>query len=407
MTFGINSTGFTLKRLADILAEITAELAVIQDPVTGETLTPDLADENDPLVQHVNAVADGLAATWEQLQLAYNQFDPALASGAGLSGLVQLNGITRRAGTRTTAVLTLTGTAGVSLVAGKQVSTMDDSVVFTLPAAVIGVGGTVDVVGTATEDGALEAGAGTVVKIVTPVAGWSAVTNVGAATVGTEGETDEELRARQQASTSASAQSIIESIYSAISNLEGVTYCRVYQNITLEADARGIPAKSIAVIVQGGDEDEIAEVIFNRNPLAGTFGTTTVTITDAQGFTYDVNFSRPVEVEIYVAVAVTVVNSALWPSDGDDRIKAAIVDFSTSGARALGVPLGYDQNGYIVGESVYASELYLPVGSVLGTKITEIVVGETAVPAPSADEVLVEWNEVAVFAIARIEVVVT
>ena len=94
-TFGITAAGFVLKRLADILPDITGPLLTIIDPLTGETLTPNLADENDPLVNTVNSLADALSALWEQEQLAYNQFDPQKAIGAGLSGLVQLNGISR------------------------------------------------------------------------------------------------------------------------------------------------------------------------------------------------------------------------------------------------------------------------------------------------------------------------
>src|ERR1035437_6784669 len=100
--FGVSSAGFSLKRLNDILNDMVADLSTIQDPVTGETLTPSLIDENDPLVQTANSLADALSVGWEQLQLACNQYDPLKSVGAGLSGLVQLNKIKRKVGSGST-----------------------------------------------------------------------------------------------------------------------------------------------------------------------------------------------------------------------------------------------------------------------------------------------------------------
>jgi len=125
--FGINETGFNLKRLADILADMKTALSTVTDPITGESLTPDLLDENDPLIQLVNTFSDTLALGWEQLQLAYNQFDPLKATGAGLSGLVQLNKLSRQAGSKSTVVLTLTGTVDKSVPAGKIVTDMNST----------------------------------------------------------------------------------------------------------------------------------------------------------------------------------------------------------------------------------------------------------------------------------------
>lgn len=402
-TFGVTPTGFKTKRLADILADLTTALSTVSDPSTGESLIVDLADENDPLVQVVNAFADGLAEAWEQLELAHDQFDPLKSIGAGLSGLVQLNGISRKPSTYTTATVSLTGTPNSAFVAGKKISNGVNN--FTLPAVAFDGSGFASVVAVADEEGPIQALAGTLVKIVTPVPGWTAVTNPTDGVVGTYAETDTELRARQQNSTSATAQTIIESIYSALVNLDGVTYCRVYQNITLAVDSRGIAAKSVAVVIVGGDDNEIAESIFNRLPLADTYGSTTVNLTDAQGVTYPIRFSRPQQVDVYVSIAVTVVNTSVWPADGAAKIKAAIVTFAQQGARGLGIQSGYDQNGFVVGENVYSSDLYVAIGSVLGIKVTSVTVG--VAPNPVGSEVIIEWDQVAAFDSANITVAVS
>ena len=407
-THGVTSTGFQVKRLADILEDFRVKLAAVEDPVTGETLAPDLADENDPLILQVNAFADALAVCWEQMQIAYNQYDPLKATGAALSGLVQLNALTRKAGTKSTVSVALVGSPGTAISAGKRVSTMDDSAVFELTSdTVLDGSGEAVVVVRALREGPTTAVAGSVVKIVTPVTGWFSVTNPLDATPGTAQETDAALRKRQQETLSAaSGGGNIDSIYGALFNLEGVSYCRIYQNVSLSTDSKGLPAKSVSAVVQGGDEDEITDVLFAKI-AAGvlTYGNTTVVKTDLQGLTYDINFTRPVAVPIYITVNVTVVSSAVWAADSDAKIKAAVMAWATGSATSLGISSGYDQDGYGIGQSVYASELYVPVNSVLGAKITAIYVGKTS--SPSGDSAAIDWDEVAAFDPARIIVNIT
>lgn len=406
--YGITDTGFVLKRTSDIKTDLVARLNVIQDPVTGETLTVDLDDENDPLVLIVNSLSDSLGVCWEQLQLANNQFDPLKATGAGLSGTVQLNKLRRRAGTYSTVSLALTGVPSSSFVAGKQVSTMDDTAVFTLPAVTFDGSGDAVVTGTATEKGIISAVAGSVVKILTPVSGWYTVTNPTDAVEGTEEETDTQLRLRQQSSMSSSGKSVIETLYGNLMQLEGVTFCRVYQNTTLVEDGRGLPAKSIAVVIVGGDDDEIALTIFQHVALGvATFGTTLVSVISQQDFEYPIYFSRPEEVPIYISIEVQVFNDAIWPLDADDLIKAAIIQYALYGAFGLGITSGFDQTGYLPGEAVYASELYTAINTVYGAKIVYVYVGLELDPSDLTDEIAIEWDQIATFASENIEIVIS
>ena len=404
--FGVTSQGFRLKRLADILEDLDAALSTVQDPTTGEFLTPSLFDENDPLVQVVNSYADALSEAWEQLQEAYNQFNPVLSTGPSLSGLVQLNGLTRQAGVASVVALSLTGTPGLVLPEGRQVSDMIDSAVWLLPTLQFDEAGEAVVVATCAEEGPIEVDASTLVKILTPISGWDTVTNPLAATPGSLEEADSALRTRRRYSTAAPAQSIIESIYAGIANLEGVTFCRAYQNITLFTDGRDIPAKTVAVVVRGGEDEEIANELWNRLPVgADTYGSTEVVVYDSL-VGYPMRFSRPSSVPVYVGVEVEVINASLWSSDGALRIKAAILAWAASGASAVGITdTNYDQNGYVPGESVYASELYVPISSVPGTKILSVVVGISDPPGDS--EVEIAWDELAEFDGDNIDVVVS
>lgn len=405
-TYGVTDQGFVLKRLNDIRNDMATALSTVQDPVSGEYLTPDLNDENDPLVQIVNSLSDQLSACWEQLQLCYNQFDPLKATGRGLSGLVQLNGIRRKAGTYSTVVVNITGSANLALPVGLKFGSMDGTTVFILPAVTLdNSGNAMGIIATASTIGPVTALAGTLTNIITPYPGFNTITNPSDAIPGTAEENDTQLRNRQQNSTMTTSSSLIESVYSALLNLNGVAYARVYQNITGVTDSRGIPAKSIAAVVSGGADADIAQVLWLKASAFPQYGTTTVAVEDNQGFSYDMSFIRPTEVPVYVAVAVTVVNASIWPVDGVDRIKAAILAYATGGSTALGVTPDWGKDGWTIGENVYASELYVPVNSVPGAQITSILV-DTADP-PATTSVAIAWNEVSQFLSANITVAVS
>lgn len=314
--YGVTEQGFVLKRLNNILQDISARLNQVKDETTGESLIFDLGDENDPLVDMVNAIGDQLSVCWEQLQACYNQHDPLKATGAALAGMVQLNGLAKYSN-----------------------------------------------------------------------------------------ETDSSLRGRQQLSTEKTGRGMIEDIFSNILNLPGVTFCRVYQNNTLTTDARTIPAKSIAAVVVGGVDEDIAQTLFEQVPvIAQTHGSTTVQVADMYGTLYPMEFSRPASVPVYVEVSVTVVDANLWQGDaGIQKIKDSIVAYADGGAAALGITTGFIQSGFIPGLSVYASELYVPANVGLGIKINSIFVGLAA--SPTGDTAAIEWDEVA--AIVEDNIVVT
>ncbi len=404
MAFGITDAGFSLKRLNDILADMKTSLSSVTDPKTGESLTPNLLDENDPMVLVINAFCDGLANAWEQLQLAYNQFDPLKATGAGLSGLVQLNGLIRKVGYPTTVVLTLTGTALKSIDAGKQVTDINNTVIFTLPAFTFNSGGSASVVGTATVNGSYNLAINAVTKIVTPTSGLISVTNLVPSIPGADDETDEDLRSRQQNSTVTGAATI-ESIYAALMQLTGVTFARIYQNVTNATDSRGITAKSIAAVIIGGNDNDIGNTLYGHIPAGClTFGSTTYNITDIFGNIIPMNYIRPTAVPIYIAVAITVYQTG-WPISNVDTIKALILDYCQYGASGIGITTGYEQLGYVPGQSVFSSDLYTPINQITGFQITSLYVGIAA--SPTTTSVTIAWDHIATFNLANINITVS
>jgi uncharacterized phage protein gp47/JayE len=400
-TFGIDDSGFTLKRLADILNDMIVAIYQVTDPVSGENLTPDLTNENDPLVNIVNATGAELSAAWETLQLAYNQFDPLKATGAGLSGLVQLNNLRRKLGSYATVVLTLTGTANATIAAGKQITDMNNSSIWALPEFSFDNNGSASVTGTCTVKGAALALAGSLVKILTPTSGITSVTNPDDSTGGSSDETDAELRTRQQSGTSGTAKSVIDSFYATLSGIQGVTNVKIFQNRTLSINEHYMPAKSIAVVIVGGADSLISQAIWTYSPFGlVTYGTTTTYQTDTNGVVYPILFSRPQEVPIFVSVEIEIVDTNLFGTEGETNIKESIVAWATQGASGVGIDSGYDQDGYVPGEAVYAGDLYTPVNRQQGIRIKNIQV-DTQNPTDNT-QVIISWNEVAVFSSARI-----
>lgn len=395
--YGINDQGFLAKRLRDVLDDLEASLEEIVDPDTGETLQIDF-DEDDPWIQSINVLAANNASTWEMLQMVYTQFDPSQAVGAALSGLVQINALTRRFGTPSTLQIDVTGTIGTVIPAGQQISDDQQNVIYVTDEEVtIGVTGTESTTASSIENGAFVSLTGTIDTILTPVSGWDSVTNTADSTIGSAEETDEELRARRNLSTESPSQSPVEAVYGNLRQLEGVTFARVLVNNTLVTDGNGIPAKTMAAVIVGGDDEEIANVLFLRSPVGlDFFGTDSFVVTDTQGETYTMRWIRPTAVPIAIEIDITVIDTGTYPVDGDDQIKAAILAYAAGGAPALGIDEGFEDLGIVPGEDVTLSRLYTPINSVPGHKVTRLEISADPAPVGSAD-VPIDFDEVAEF----------
>ena len=404
--YGVTPEGFILKRLADIRSDLVAALNEVTDESTGEKLIVDLSNEDDPLVQIVDSFSDGISVAWEQLQFSYNQFDPLKSSGAGLSGVVQLNGLRRKAGTFSEVVVRLTGQFNQLITAGKQITDINNTFVWELPEILLDPSGTGGGIAICTTKGANTAVSETLVKILTPVAGWTDVTNDLDAIPGTVEETDTELRERQQISTAVTAASVIDALFGSLHALPDVSFVRIYVNSTIVTDEKGIPGKGIAIVIVGGVDEDIGQTIFYKQSVGTTtFGNTFTVHEDIQGVLYSVFFTRPTDVPIFVKVDVTVVDDSLWTDDGPDRIKTAILAYASGDTLPLGIVSGFDTDGYAPGDTVYASELYVPVNSVRGTQIISVLVG-TVFPA-TENFTATDWNQAPIFSYDNIQVVVT
>lgn len=337
----------------------------------------------------------------------YNARSPAGATGAALARLVKINGVTKKDPAPSTGVVTLTGTPGSPVPAGSRIGNALPGVAaafVTTADATIGGGGTVSGVAIqSTTNGPIPGNAGDLSVILTPVPGWTGVTNPADVTLGTTGETDAQLRARRAASVALPSQGIVDGLRAAILQLEGVEQCVVRENpedsiVTLD-DGGTLAPHAIQVIVKGGDHQEIADAIWLKKSAGVTMvGAVTVTITDSQGVDHDIKLDDPTPTPIYVKVNTT---SAL-SSDVQQKIKDAIVARGQGLLTLNGVPLPGSQ----IGEDVAVSDLYeaitaLATTTVPGLKVNEIDIGTSPSPTTTTP-VAIAFDHIATWSTSNI-----
>lgn len=251
--------------------------------------------------QMISAFALKTYDTMQLLQIIYNNRSPKTAVGTSLDSIVKLNGIARKAASYSTCVLTLTGDAGTVIEAG--VAADEAGYMWDLPANTTLLVSPMQVTAQCETIGAIEAPVGTITNISTPQKGWISVTNAVPAVTGAPVETDEELRYRQSLSVAIPSQNVLDSTIAGIASLDGVKRYKVYDNDTGITDANGIPSHSIAAVVEGGLDADIAEQIYLRKgPGGGTYGDVSIDYTNSDDLITKIRFFRPT----YISVDVTV-----------------------------------------------------------------------------------------------------
>ena len=329
MAFGITTTGFNKKTLADIQAETEADLRA----ELGANIQ---LDDRDPLAQIKGILDERESILWDALEDIYNNLANVNgASGVPLDNLVALNGITRLPATKSTVVVTVTGTPAVTVPAGFTVSVAGEPTArFVNPApVVIPGGGSVDIEFESESAGAVAAPIASLTVIETPTAGIDSTTNAGQAVLGSEVETDAELKLRRandlEAADGCSDPGIRDAI---LSRVAGVSDAFVVSNRSILPDLEGRPPKSFEAFVLGGDDAEIAAVIFDVQP-AGIESTGDITeiVDDDEGTDHTIKFSRIDNQRIIAEITITprTDNSEgpIYAVNGDDQVKDALVAY--------------------------------------------------------------------------------
>ena len=376
--------GYMRKRLVDWQSDLVG----IYRSIFGENydLSSDTQDG-----QLIGAIAESLSSLDMTVEALTSITNPNSAEKNWLSILMALNGLTRLGSAFSTVALTFTGSNGTIIPAGTVVEETTNGKKFSTnqPAEILSGTATVDA--TATETGPIIALSGTITELVSQVSGIDSVTNLNDATIGRDIESDGDARIRRFRSVALASTSLTDSVKSAVANLENGINVKAYENKTNATNSDGIPAHSLAVVVVGGDDTEIAQTILQKMSLGGTFGSTTETVQDSQGNDVDISFSRPDDVEIYIEMDVRKFSD--YPGDGDDQIKANIIEYFENNP----------DTRLLIGEDVIYSSLFCPIMSVGGMSVTDLTIGTSASPTGKVD-ISIGFDEIANFDTSRITI---
>jgi uncharacterized phage protein gp47/JayE len=379
----LSSLGLLRTRLDERVTELQEAFRAI----FGEDLDLD-ADTVDGQV--LGIFAESQSDLDQLTEDVYHSFNPQTASGVGLSRVVQYNGITRIPGAYSTVDLLCVGTEGTIIPAGSLIKSSTTTTTFeTIAEAVIPAEGQISVAARSVEQGAYAASADTLTKIDTPIYGWQTVTNPLDAVTGRFEETDAELRVRRRNSTSTPATAIIDGVFGALSQLPQVLQARVYENETDEIQpVTNLPPHSMYCVVEGGVVANIALTIWNKKSAGVTMvGDITEQILDSQGSPHNIKFSRPDYVDIYIVINLSTRSG--WPTDGADRIKAALSAWGLSNIK--------------IGAELIQSLLFDPVNTVPGQSVQDLFIGDAPAPA-TEDNIVAEFDQLIRIDTSRITV---
>ena len=379
----ITANGLVIKRLAQIIEEYNAAARA----TFGESI--DVSPTN-PLGQFIGIAGERESELWKLAQDVYNNQYPHTATERSLDLAVTLTGTRRKPATRSTIARGIArGADGTVVPAGTiiavagdpdaQFATENEATIDIADGANFISG---DIALRAVYTGPVIARMGTLNVIVNPVSGMESFTNLDNAQVGSRLETDAELKARRTQELNLAGSSTIEAIRSDLSARANVTNVQVFQNASpLVINDR--PPHSIEIVVQGDDDDDLAQTIFDL--VAGGIATTgdiTKTITDSQGFEQIIKFSRPTPVDIFVDFALDTTSD--YPADGEALIKAAVL--------AYGRNLSIGENIVLIG----SEPLIQVLDEIPGIVGATVRIGKSAATL-MAENIQLNPDEIAVF----------
>jgi uncharacterized phage protein gp47/JayE len=221
--------------------------------------------------------------------------------------------------------------------------------------ATIGAGGTVTVDFENEVGGDKACPANTVTTIITTTPGWDTVNNPSVGIVGSDTETDADLRQRFKNYVNNNASGTISAITSAVSSLEGVLDCVGADNPTASSVTVGnyvLQPHTYAISVLGGADGDIAEAMYMKKSMAAQTGNTTVTYTDTEtGISYNFLIVRPTKLDYFFKV--TLANELSLPAEISSLVKQAIYE-------------DFYNNRVKINSTTYASRFYNAVNSTTG-----------------------------------------
>lgn len=309
----LTDRGFEARTLQQIISEIVGNLkATFGNSFDDSPESPD--------GQKIGIFAEQIWLAEQAAQAAYQSSDPDLALDSQLEYVCDYNGVYRELATPTIVVVQFQGTAGTVVPKGTLIGTEDGLEFLTDSTAPVGT----DISAHCTENGANPVRVGEVNQVKSVVAGITSVSNASAGVTGKRRESDARLRNRRAFSAIAQGVNTVEAIYSDLLKA-GASF------VSIKANPKGVvvegyPPHSFHTVVQGLEDDQVAQAIFNNMPLGiNAWGSVSRTVKDSRGYPHAVAFSRPSDKLVNVEVKLKVTLGTL--GDVKDNIEANLKDY--------------------------------------------------------------------------------
>lgn len=237
-------------------------------------------------------------------------------------------------------------------------------------------------------------------QIINAVAGLDSIRNYFDGQTGRADETDQEFRNRgRQSPKYVGRQTVGANRARILNDIDGVSYCQVYNNPTLEVSPAGIPPKSWEAVVEGGADNNIANKIYIESTIGGIApsGNLTIVISDSQGLPVPVKFSRPENLFIWIKITIDSYNpEEATPINLAEAIRAQVLE--------------YANNTFNIGDVIVLQKLYTPLYQIKGigsaTILLSSAISETVTPIYSTDNINCNIRQKPVFSTNRIEVII-
>lgn len=326
MSLQFDDTGFTIPD-TETVRESVRQSWINAFAAPGQ---PTLNTEPEtPAGQLIDSQTAAITEADSELLYIAQQFDPAINSGVFQDAIGRIYYLTRKPAVPSQAVITVTGLPGTVIPVTAQIRSTEDQTLWGAAEAVtIPAEGVASVRFVCMTPGAITAAAGTLTRIVTVVAGWDTATNEAAAAVGNLAENRGQFESRRYASVAVNSRSVAASVYGRIMQLSDVIACYVTQNrgnVPKVVDGYTLKPHSVYVAVVGGDDEEIAQALYDTVSAGCDYnGNTAIEITDPNtGAVETVLFQRPDDLP--VRIMVTLVGSVDdLPADYVAQIRTAI-----------------------------------------------------------------------------------
>lgn len=376
----------------DTLAEIITEFE--QAELAGIASTLDLVAP-DPIAVLNGVVGERISALEELAAEMYSGMQPDNATGDQLEGVCLITGTTRQPASKTVVDCSITVDAAFSALAGTMFASVNgvpDLLYTNVDDFSTGAAGTTTGVTFAcVNTGPNAVNASTLTVISSPLTHWTAITNPSDGISGKSIETDAALRLDREAelalggSTNAAAiaADILKFIQPAQSPLTipgiatgagigenpftitaSTISVTALQNVTDVTDANGLPPHSIEVIAYNGGATDaegtnalcaliMADKAAGIQTYCGNVVQTFKTITDDQGISEDIYYTRPTAVPTDITVTV---KQRSGHTVTEDEVRDAIMAY-VAGTLADGTLLSGYEAHWTPGATAYQSSI--------------------------------------------------